>query len=349
MIKKDKKVTILGIETSCDETAAAIVCYDPKTQKFNIKSHALYSQISLHRQYGGVYPELASRDHVEKILPIINESLTQAKITNDEIDAIAVTAGPGLIGSLLIGTTVARTLAYLWQKPLISINHLEGHIYSNLVQNPPLQFPMLGLIISGGHTLLIAIDKLGSYKTLGQTLDDAVGEAFDKVAKLLGLDYPGGPALSKLADNGDKNAFKFPLPLRRKDSLDFSFSGLKTSVLYLVRKLESEKKLNDQTKADICASFQATAVKSLITKTLSAVEKIGAKTVIIGGGVSANKQLRQDLEAELKKHNITLIKPVIELCTDNAVGIGAAGAIKFLNNDFTSWKEMTVNPNAKLN
>lgn len=342
------KCIILGIESSCDETAAAVVEYDQKLGRFSVLSQTIYSQIALHAPYGGVYPEIAARAHSEKILPVINKTLLDAKLSKNEIDAIAVTYGPGLVGSLVIGLTAAKTLAYLWQKPLIGINHLEGHIYSNLISNPVIQFPMLGLIASGGHTLLIQMEKPDSYKLLGQTLDDASGEAFDKVGKLLGLDYPAGPALSKLASKGDSKVYHFNLPINKKNNYNFSFSGLKTAVLYLVKSLGGSERLTQKQKADIARAFEDTVVKSLVKKTVSAANNNKIKTVIIGGGVGANQPLRSNLEKELKYYGINFIKPEISLCTDNAVGIAASGAIKFTHKQFNDRQTLNVNPIAIL-
>lgn len=343
---REKKI-ILGIETSCDETAAAVVVMDEQNQ-FKIYSNIVSSQVKIHTPFGGVYPELASREHSQNIIVVVEKALEQAKIIPEDIDAIAVTFGPGLIGSLLIGITGAKTYAQLWQKPLIPVNHLEGHIYANFINNSDIKYPAIGLIVSGGHTLLLEIPALGNYKLIGETLDDAAGEAFDKVAKFLGLSYPGGPALSKLAESGDDTKYAFTLPLNRNDNFDFSFSGIKTAVVNLVNTLGGKDNLTQKQKADICASFQKTAVDSLCKKTLLASKYINAQTLIIGGGVSANRLLRQRLEIESQKANIKFLKPEIELCTDNAVGIAIAGLVKLTQGKTEKSENIKADPIAQI-
>lgn len=342
----NNNIIVLGIETSCDETAVAIIKYHKKNNRFMVLSHILASQIKLHAKYGGVFPELASRAHEQKIIPIINRAILKAKIDHKALDAIAVTYGPGLVGSLLIGTTAASTLSYIWGKPLVAVNHLEGHIYSNLIKDTKIKFPLLILIASGGHTELIFAKKFGEYQMIGQTLDDAAGEAFDKIAKLLDLAYPGGPALSQLAQKGDSNKYKFSLPLNQNNNFNFSFSGLKTAVLYQFKSLK--KPISEQTKADLAASFQKTLIDSLVKKTSLATLKYKPSTVLIGGGVASNEKLRVDLEENIRKLKIIFKKPDISLCTDNGIGIACAGAVKFTENKIISWKDLSVDSNAKI-
>lgn len=341
-----KPLIVFGLETSCDETAAAIVSYQNK--KFELLAHALATQYEIHSQFGGVYPELAARAHSKNMLPVINKVLTQAKIDKSRIDVIAVTAGPGLVGSLIAGVTAATTLSHLWQKPLVGVNHLEGHIYTNLINNPQISWPAIGLVVSGGHTLLLEIAQMGHYRLIGETLDDACGEAFDKVAKLLGLGFPGGPALSKLAQSGDAQKYALPLPLNQRNNLNFSYSGLKTAVVHLVHKLGGSANLNDQQKADIAASFEAVAIQSLVQKTIRAAKQIDARTIIVGGGVSANHLLRSELAEAATQNGLHLLKSEIGLCTDNAVGITMAGAVKYSLSPNDEKSTLKVNPVATI-
>jgi N6-L-threonylcarbamoyladenine synthase len=316
--------TVLGIETSCDETAAAVV-----TDR-NICSSVVASQIEIHRPYGGVVPEVASRQHVESMEGVIESALDQAGTTIASIDAIAVTCTPGLSGSLLVGLMAAKTLALLHHKPLIGIHHLEGHLFSGILSQPDLEPPCLCLLVSGGHTSLVHVPTWGSYRTMGQTLDDAVGEAFDKVARLLDLGYPGGPAIDKLAQAGDPTRFKLPEG-KVPGAYDTSFSGLKTAVSRLV---QSYKDAGDPVpKADIAASFQATVTQVLTRKTLACATALGLTQVVLTGGVSANRELRQRLVTAGASQGIQVVVPPMHLCTDNAAMIAAAGVFHWQQGD----------------
>lgn len=317
--------TILAIETSCDETSVAIV------KNRQVLSNIVASQIQLHRTYGGVVPELASRQHLETINPCITEALTEAGKTWQEIDAIAATCAPGLVGALLVGVTAAKTLAMLYQKPFLGIHHLEGHIYASYLSEPELQPPFLCLLVSGGHTSIIYVKDCGLYQMLGSTRDDAAGEAFDKVARLLNLGYPGGPIIDKLAQQGNPQAFKLPegkisLPEGGYHPYDSSFSGLKTAVLRLVQKLELE---GDLPVADLAASFQDTVAKVLTKRTIKCALDYGLNKIAIGGGVAANSGLRKQLLTEAQKHNLQVYFPPLKLCTDNAAMIGCAASDHF--------------------
>jgi N6-L-threonylcarbamoyladenine synthase len=340
-----KPVNILGIETSCDETAAAVVA-DGRI----IKSSIIASQTKLHEKYGGVVPEIASRAHIEKIYPVITEAIQQADVTKDDIDAIAVANQPGLTIALMVGVTAAKTLALIWEKPLIAINHLHAHLQSAIVTDENLQLPAVALIVSGGHTCLYDYQSPLEPKLLGSTIDDAAGEAFDKVATILKLPYPGGPAIEKTAKNGNPNAIKFPRSMLGPDSLDFSFSGIKTAVLYYCRgqDMKGENKVDSMTNeqiADIAASFQAAVVDVLVKKTKRAAEKIGAETVLLGGGVAANTQLRTDLQTmcdTTEPAKKLLIAPK-QYCTDNAVMVASLAYHKFKAGIFA---DLTLEPKA---
>ena len=340
---------ILGIESSCDETAAAIVEDGKK-----LLSNVVVSQIDIHKEYGGVIPEIAARSHIEAINPVINKALAEANLTIDDVDAIAVTYAPGLIGSLLIGTLAARTLAILHHKPLVKVQHVEGHVYANFLNEKQPEFPLLALIVSGGHSQLVLFKDHGDYELLGQTNDDAIGEAFDKVAKILGLPYPGGPAIARAAKDGDK--FKYHLPdARLKHPYDFSFSGLKTAVLRAVQKEVGVSydfpsfKLKDKLKTseinDFAASFQYTATKTLVTKTVKAYNEFQPKSVVIAGGVAANQELREQLKAALP---IDIDYAPISLCTDNAAMIATLGYYKFMNGKVTDPYELEVIPSISM-
>ena len=340
---------ILGIESSCDETAAAIVEDGKK-----LLSNVVVSQIDIHKEYGGVIPEIAARSHIEAINPVINKALAEANLTIDDIDAIAVTYAPGLIGSLLIGTLAARTLAILHHKPLVKVQHVEGHVYANFLNEKQPEFPLLALIVSGGHSQLVLFKDHGNYELLGQTNDDAIGEAFDKVAKILGLPYPGGPAIARAAKDGDK--FKYHLPdAKLKHPYDFSFSGLKTAVLRAVQKEVGVSydfpsfKLKDKLKTseinDFAASFQYTAIKTLVTKTVKAYNEFQPKSVVIAGGVAANQELREQLKAALP---INIDYAPINLCTDNAAMIATLGYYKFINGKVTDPYELEVIPSISM-
>lgn len=328
--------TILGLETSCDETAAAVVAEGRR-----ILSNAVASQVEIHARYGGVFPELASRQHIRDILPVIEEALSQAKMELGQLDGLAVTIGPGLAGSLVVGVNAAKGLALALDLPFIGINHLEAHIYAIWTQGPEIEFPLLCLIASGGHTNLALMTDHGQYEPLGQTLDDAAGEAFDKVARLLGLGYPGGPAIQEKAEEGDPKAFDLPrawLP----GTYNFSFSGLKTAVLYLVRRLEEEG--NELPLADLAASFQAAVVDVLVEKTRLAAQEHGVKQVLLVGGVAANTLLRQEMRRRVR---IPVLYPPPELCTDNAVGVAAAGWFRLEAGERAGW-DLDVIPGLKL-
>jgi N6-L-threonylcarbamoyladenine synthase len=307
---------VLGIETSCDETAAAV--YDSAA---GLQSHRLFSQVEMHAKYGGVVPELASRDHVRKILPLISEALADANVESSAINGIAYTAGPGLVGALLVGSSVARSLAYAWGCPAVGVHHLEGHLLAPMLEPEPPRFPFLALLVSGGHTLLAQVEGVGRYQILGSSVDDAAGEAFDKTAKLLGLPYPGGPALAKLAQSGRIGRFKFPRPMLDRPGLDFSFSGLKTAVVVATRNLQ----LDDATRADVAADFQQAVVDTLVAKCRRALEQTGLNTLVVAGGVGANQQLRADLAALGKKMGVIVSYPRPAFCTDNAAMIAYAG------------------------
>ena len=310
---------ILGIETSCDETGVAI--YDSEK---GLLGHKLYSQIKLHAKYGGVVPELASRDHINYIIPLIHDLLSDCKINIQNIDTIAYTSGPGLSGALLVGSSVAESLACALGIRSIPIHHLEGHLLAPMLEDRKPKFPFIALLVSGGHSQLIHVKELGSYKIIGDTLDDAAGEAFDKTAQLLGLGYPGGAALSKLAEKG-LNHFELPRPLLHSNGLDFSFSGLKTAVLYLVRK---QKKLTKEIKADIAYAFEDSITDVLVKKTIQALKQEGLKRVIISGGVGANKTLRNKIIAECNQNEFEYFFPDLTFCTDNGAMIALAGSLR---------------------
>lgn len=333
--------TILAIETSCDETAAAVVRGGRE-----VLGAALASQIDLHAEFGGVVPEIASRSHQEVINIIIDEALSQAGRQATEIDAIAVTQGPGLPGALIVGMATAKGLAYGLGKPLIGVNHLESHLFANRLAHPDLKPPFVALIVSGGHTLLVHVEDWGVYRTLGQTLDDAAGEAFDKVASYLGLGYPGGPILESLARDGDPEAIKFPRAMMKTDNYDFSLSGLKTAVLYYVTKEKSAGKELDL--PNVAASFQAAVLDVQILKTLRAADEMGVESIVLAGGVAANKALRERLGVAAAKNGRRLIFPSSGLCTDNAIMVAVAAWPRWLAGDFLSLEAESL-PNMKLN
>ena len=348
---------ILGIETSCDETAAAIIEGNSKSQKLNILSNIVSSSLSFHSKTGGIIPEIAAREQLKYILPVIQKSFTEANVNYKDIDAIAVTIGPGLIGSLLVGVETAKTLAYVYKKPIISVNHLIGHLYANwLIANGKLhmekpyairhkkyadiQFSALALLVSGGHTDLVLLNNHKQIKWLGGTRDDAAGEAFDKIGRLLALPYPAGPKIEELAQKGNPKAFNFPRPMIGSNNYDFSFSGLKTAVLYKIKEL---KKIDQQTISDLCASVQKAIIDVLVKKTVQAAQKYKVKSVLLGGGVAANHKLRTELESSIihSKSSMKLFAPAKSLCTDNAAMIAAAA---FFNYKPTSWQKITANP-----
>ena len=312
---------ILGIETSCDETGVAL--YDTRE---GLLGDALHSQVELHALYGGVVPELASRDHVRQLLPLTRAVLEKARRTLESVDLIAYTQGPGLGGALLVGASVAAGLGLALGRPVVGIHHLEGHLLSPLLAEPRPDFPFIALLVSGGHTQLMRVDGVGRYALLGETLDDAAGEAFDKTAMLLGLGYPGGPALAKLAEDGDGKRFAFPRPMLSSGDLEFSFSGLKTAVLTRVRSIDP---LDDPTRADLAASFQAAIVEVLVAKCASALEREGLQRLVVAGGVGANVLLRSRLQEKVASLGATVYFPPLRLCTDNGAMIAFAAALKF--------------------
>ena len=311
---------ILALESSCDESAVAV--YDDEA---GLLSHEIYSQIDLHRIYGGVVPELASRDHVRRLLPLVRTALADAKTTAADLDGVAFTAGPGLIGALLTGAALGRSLAYAWKLPAIAVHHLEGHLLAPLLEETPPPFPHLALLVSGGHTMLIDVAAPGSYVVLGETRDDAAGEAFDKSAKLLGLPYPGGPELAKLAAGGRASRFEFPRPMIDRAGLEFSFSGLKTAVALAVKDAQAKAKLDDTMRADIAAGVQEAIVDTLVSKTLRALEQTGYDALVVAGGVGANRSLRDRLAQAAARQGAKVFYPRIEFCTDNAAMIAVAG------------------------
>ncbi|MHB9144904.1 MAG: tRNA (adenosine(37)-N6)-threonylcarbamoyltransferase complex transferase subunit TsaD [Symbiobacteriia bacterium] len=316
-------VRILGIETSCDETAAAVVA-DGRV----ILSNIISSQVDLHRQYGGVVPELASRRHVELVLPVVEEALAAAEVDLADLDAIAVTAGPGLVGALLVGLSAAKALAWARELPLVAVNHLRGHIYANFLANPDLRFPLLCLVVSGGHTDLVYLESHRRLRLLGHTRDDAAGEAFDKVARVLGLGYPGGPLLDSLAQGGNPEAIAFPRAYLEEGSYDFSFSGLKTAVINYVRLPDPRLPL-----ADVAASFQAAVAEVLVDKTVQAAQQLGVRHILLAGGVAANSALRRRLDQEAGRRGLGVTYPPPVLCTDNAAMIAAAGHFLYVNGE----------------
>jgi len=317
---------VLGIETSCDETGFAI--YDSER---GLLAHCLYSQVALHAEYGGVVPELASRDHVRKILPMFNQVLAEAGITKQALDGIAYTAGPGLMGALMVGGSMATALGFTLDIPVVGVHHMEGHLLAPMLEDKPPEFPFVALLVSGGHTQLVSVKGIGGYQLLGESLDDAAGEAFDKTAKMLDLDYPGGPVLAKLAENGHINRFDFPRPMTDKPGLDFSFSGLKTHTRNLIEKHRGDDVLPDQqTTYDICAGFQEAVVDTLSIKCKRALKQTNMKRLVIAGGVSANKRLRHKLEAELTQFDAQVFYARHEFCTDNGAMIAYAGCQRLL-------------------
>ncbi len=312
---------VLGIETSCDETGVAIY----HSQK-GLINHELYSQIEMHSEYGGVVPELASRDHIRKLVPLIKQTLSQSRLIPSDINAIAYTAGPGLMGALLVGAATAKSLAWTWQIPSIAVHHMEGHLLAPMLEDNAPEFPFIALLISGGHTLLVKVEGIGKYELLGQSLDDAAGEAFDKAAKMLELGYPGGPKLSALAHQG-KALIKFPRPMTDRPGLDFSFSGLKTFTLNTLN--ASYKSADD--KANIAASFQEAVADTLAIKCKRALQQTGLKKLVVAGGVSANQQIRTALTEMVSKEKAEIYFPRPEFCTDNGAMIAYAGCQRLLN------------------
>lgn len=316
-------MNVLGLETSCDETGVAIY----NTEQ-GLLSHTLYSQVELHAEYGGVVPELASRDHVRKIIPLIKEALDQAQLQRTDIDAIAYTQGPGLAGALLTGAATARSLAWALDIPALGVHHMEGHLLAPMLEDEKPEFPFLALLVSGGHTQIIKVEALGQYELIGETIDDAAGEAFDKTAKLLGLGYPGGPQVARLAEQGESGLYQFPRPMTDRPGLDFSFSGLKTFTLTTWQK-EVEKGNNDeQTKANICRAFQEAVIDTILIKLKRALKETGYKQLVIAGGVGANTQLRKEVKDYMESIGGNAFYPRPEFCTDNGAMIAFAGALR---------------------
>lgn len=310
---------VLGIETSCDETGVAVYC----TER-GLLAHALFSQVAMHAAYGGVVPELASRDHVRKLLPLIRQVLDEAGLTTAELDGIAYTRGPGLVGALLVGASVARSLAYALRLPVIGIHHMEAHLLAPMLEEAQPEFPFVALLVSGGHTMLVQVAGIGRYRLLGQSLDDAAGEAFDKTAKLLNLPYPGGPALEKLAAEGNPARFRFPRPMTDRPGLDFSFSGLKT----FTRNTVHAEGDDAQTRADIARAFQDAVVDTLAIKCRRALKQSGVRGLVVAGGVGANRALRQRLQEVAAEQDARVYYPRLELCTDNGAMVALAGALR---------------------
>jgi N6-L-threonylcarbamoyladenine synthase len=311
---------VLGIETSCDETAAAV--YDTAR---GLRSHCLYSQVATHAPYGGVVPELASRDHIRKLLPLIDSAMASAGVAPTDLAGVAYTAGPGLVGALLVGATVGVGLAVGWGLPAVPVHHMEAHLLAVLLEDEQPAFPFVALLVSGGHTLLVEVEGLGLYRILGETLDDAAGEAFDKGAKLLGLPYPGGPELARLAERGRVGQYRFPRPMLKVPGLDFSFSGLKTALALRVREFEARGLSVEALRADLAADYQQAIVDTLVGKSVRALDATGHRRLVVAGGVGANRALREQLRAELSRTGATVYYPRTEFCTDNGAMIAFTG------------------------
>ncbi len=316
---------VLGIESSCDETGIAV--FDSEN---GLLAHTLHSQVEIHAEYGGVVPELASRDHIRYLVPLLEQCLEQASIEKSAIDGIAYTAGPGLIGALMSGASVGRSLAWALGVPAVEVHHMEGHLLAPMLEEESPRFPFVALLVSGGHTLLANVKGIGQYELLGQSLDDAAGEAFDKTAKLLGLGYPGGPALAAMAEKGQHGVFKFPRPMVDRPGLDFSFSGLKTFALNTMQSVAKEGEIDQQTKADICLAFEEAVVDTLKIKCRRALEQVDCDALVIAGGVGANRRLRGALDEMMQQLGGRLYYPRIEFCTDNGAMIAQAGCIRLL-------------------
>ena len=330
---------VLGIETSCDETGFAV--YDSEQ---GLLAHSLYSQVALHADYGGVVPELASRDHIRKVLPMLNEVLAKSGVDKKSIDGIAYTAGPGLMGALMVGGSMATALGFTLDIPVVGVHHMEGHLLAPMLEDTPPEFPFVALLVSGGHTQLVLVEGIGRYQLLGESLDDAAGEAFDKTAKMLDLDYPGGPVLAGLAEKGQAQRFDFPRPMTDRPGLDFSFSGLKTHTRNLIDTYRGDDVLPDnQTILDICAGFQEAVVDTLVIKCKRALKQTGMSKLVIAGGVSANKRLREKLKTDLTKHNAEVFYARHEFCTDNGAMIAYAGCQRLLAGE-ASDLELSVTP-----
>lgn len=316
---------VLGLETSCDETGVAL--YDSER---GLLADALFSQIDLHRVYGGVVPELASRDHVKRMLPLIRQVLDEAGCTPDDIDALAYTAGPGLVGALLVGASCAQALAFAWGIPAVGVHHMEGHLLAPMLEEQPPAFPFVALLVSGGHTQLVRVDGIGRYQLLGESLDDAAGEAFDKTAKLMGLPYPGGPEIARLAEQGVAGRFVFPRPMTDRPGLDFSFSGLKTFALNTWQRCQAEGDASEQSRADVALAFQQAVVETLTIKCRRALKQTGLNSLVIAGGVSANRALRESLQQMLGEMRGQVFYARLRFCTDNGAMIAYAGCQRLL-------------------
>jgi len=316
-----RAMLVLGIETSCDETGVAL--YDSER---GLLGHTLYSQVAMHAEYGGVVPELASRDHVRKLLPLIDEALERSGVAKGDIEGVAYTAGPGLIGALLVGASVGRSLAWAWGVPAVAVHHMEGHLLAPMLEENPPEFPFVALLVSGGHTMLVQVDGIGRYTILGESLDDAAGEAFDKTAKMLGLGYPGGPVLARLAEQGEVGRYRFPRPMTDRPGLDFSFSGLKTFTLNTWH----ESSQSEQDRADIAYAFQEAVVDTLSIKCKRALKQTGLKRLVVAGGVSANKGLRERLSRMGQDLRAEVYYPRPEFCTDNGAMIAYAGHLRLM-------------------
>jgi N6-L-threonylcarbamoyladenine synthase len=327
---------VLGIESSCDETGLAL--YDTQ---HGLRAHALYSQVKMHEEYGGVVPELASRDHIRRAIPLLEQVFAESGAARSDIDAIAYTQGPGLAGALLVGASVACGLGLALDKPVLGVHHLEGHLLSPLLASEPPEFPFVALLVSGGHTQLMRVDGVGQYTMLGETLDDAAGEAFDKSAKLLGLGYPGGPAISRMAEFGDPSVYTLPRPMLHSGNLNFSFSGLKTAVLTVVKNQLTN--ICEQDKANVARSFVDAIVDVLTAKCVNALKQTGLKRLVIAGGVGANRQLRESLNAAAAKRKFTVFYPELEFCTDNGAMIAFAGAMRLQINPDAAKKDYAFN------
>ena len=314
---------VLGIESSCDETGVAV--YDTRE---GLLGQALFSQVDMHARYGGVVPELASRDHVQRVLPLVKQVLAEADTCADQLDGVAYTAGPGLAGALLVGAGVARSLAFGWGIPAVEVHHMEGHLLAPLLEARAPQFPFVALLVSGGHTLLLDAKGLGDYAILGESVDDAAGEAFDKAAKMMGLGYPGGPRIAALAEKGTPGRFRFPRPMTDRPGLDMSFSGLKTFTLNTIHDLGGKDALSEQDRADVALAFEEASVDTLIIKCRRAMEQTGYTQLVMAGGVSANRSLRAKLGEQMKKRGVELFYPAPQYCTDNGAMIAFAGALR---------------------
>ena len=331
-----KNLITLGIESSCDETGIGIY-----TSKDGLISHKLFSQVKLHEEYGGVVPELASRDHIQKTIPLIKDALNDSGVQLHELTGIAYTAGPGLSGALLVGSSIAQSLAWGLDIPALGVHHMEGHLLAPLLETNKPSFPFVALLVSGGHTLLVEVLRIGEYKILGESLDDAVGEGFDKTAKILGLGYPGGPALANLAKKGDKNRFTFPKPMTDRPGLDFSFSGLKTYARNTFIDFPNEK-------ANIAKAFEVAATETLTIKCKRAIKQTGFKTLVVSGGVSANISLRESLDQMGVENKVKVFYPALNFCTDNGAMIALAGHYRFLAGQSNDNYEISIKPRWSL-